>query len=189
PGGGLRPAGPVRARPGGGHLPAGRRVRRHAPHHRRGVRRLPAVQPRPGAAGARPGAGGRTRAADGAGAGPVGAGGRVSGSTAPPGGGDRVAAALAWLRRRLTGEYVVDEFGFDPDLTQRVFRPALRPLYRHWFRTELIGADRLPARGTALVVANHSGTVALDALMLAVGVHDPTGRHRRLRGADFVVRA
>jgi len=112
----------------------------------------------------------------------------VSGSTAAPAGGDRVTAALAWLRRRLTGEYEVDEFGFDPDLAQRVFLPTLRPLYRHWFRTELIGADRLPARGPALVVANHSGTVALDALMLAVGVHDATGRHLRLLGADFVFR-
>lgn len=112
----------------------------------------------------------------------------MSGSTAAPAGGDRVTAALAWLRRRLTGEYEVDEFGFDPDLTERVFLPALRPLYRHWFRTELTGADRLPADGPALLVANHSGTIALDALMLAVGVHDATGRHLRLLGADFVFR-
>jgi 1-acyl-sn-glycerol-3-phosphate acyltransferase len=112
----------------------------------------------------------------------------VSGATAAPVGGDRLAAGLAWLRRRLTGEYEVDEFGFDPDLTERVFLPALRPLYRHWFRTELTGADRLPADGPALLVANHSGTIALDALMLAVGVHDATGRHLRLLGADFVFR-
>ncbi|HEY8453725.1 MAG: lysophospholipid acyltransferase family protein [Micromonosporaceae bacterium] len=112
----------------------------------------------------------------------------MSGATAAPVGGDRLAAGLAWLRRRLTGEYEVDEFGFDPDLTERVFLPALRPLYRHWFRTELTGADRLPADGPALLVANHSGTIALDALMLAVGVHDATGRHLRLLGADFVFR-
>ena len=30
---------------------------------------------------------------------------------------DRVADVLAFLRRRLTGQYEVDEFGFDPDLT------------------------------------------------------------------------
>ena len=30
---------------------------------------------------------------------------------------EQLAGGLAFLRRRLTGEYEVDEFGFDPDLT------------------------------------------------------------------------
>jgi len=40
------------------------------------------------------------------------------------------------------------------------------------------------------VVANHSGTIALDALMLAVAVHDehPSHRFLRLLGADIVFR-
>jgi 1-acyl-sn-glycerol-3-phosphate acyltransferase len=102
----------------------------------------------------------------------------------------RVAGGLAFLRRRLSGEYDVDEFGFDPDLTESVLLPLLRPLYRRWFRTELSGGDNLPGHGPALVVANHSGTVALDALMLTVAVHEATrGRHLRLLGADFVFRA
>jgi 1-acyl-sn-glycerol-3-phosphate acyltransferase len=101
----------------------------------------------------------------------------------------RVAAGLAFLRRRLAGEYEVDEFGFDPELTGAVFLPLLRQLHRRWFRTELTGAGNLPTTGPALVVANHSGTVALDALMLAVAVHDATGgRPLRLLGADFVFR-
>lgn len=106
----------------------------------------------------------------------------------------RVASTLAFLRRRLSGEYEVDEFGFDPQLTEAVCYPLLRPLYYHWFRTELRGAEHLPATGPALLVANHSGTIGLDAMMLAVGVHDAaTGasprRHLRLLGADFVFRA
>jgi 1-acyl-sn-glycerol-3-phosphate acyltransferase len=108
----------------------------------------------------------------------------------------RVAAGLAFLRRRLAGDYEVDEFGFDPELTEGVFYPLLRLLYHRWFRTELLGAAHLPGYGPALVVANHSGTIALDALMLAVGVHDAVsrgngagGRHLRLLGADFVFRA
>jgi 1-acyl-sn-glycerol-3-phosphate acyltransferase len=106
----------------------------------------------------------------------------------------RVAAGLAFLRRRLAGDYEVDEFGFDPELTERVFHPLLRLLYERWFRTELLGAAHLPRTGPALVVANHSGTIALDALMLAVGVHDAvnghdgTRRYLRLLGADFVFR-
>lgn len=102
---------------------------------------------------------------------------------------DRVAAGLALLRRRLTGDYEVDEFGFDPELTEQALLPVLRLLYHRWFRTELSGAEHLPAGGPALVVANHSGTVALDSLMLAVAVHQATAdRHLRLLGADFVFR-
>jgi len=33
----------------------------------------------------------------------------------------RVAGALAFLRNRLTGDYDVDEFGFDQELTDGVF--------------------------------------------------------------------
>ncbi|HLT11609.1 MAG TPA: hypothetical protein VK028_12555, partial [Micromonosporaceae bacterium] len=33
---------------------------------------------------------------------------------------DPLAAALAFLRRRITGDYEVDEFGFDPELTDKV---------------------------------------------------------------------
>ena len=103
---------------------------------------------------------------------------------------ERVADVLALLRQRLTGEYDVDEFGFDRQLTESVFLPMLRPLYRNWFRIEAIGAKQLPEDGPALVVANHSGTIALDALMLAVAVHDehPSHRFLRLLGADIVFR-
>jgi 1-acyl-sn-glycerol-3-phosphate acyltransferase len=103
----------------------------------------------------------------------------------------RVAAGLAFLRRRLAGDYEVDEFGFDPELTEHVLYPLLRVLYQRWFRTELLGAGRLPGSGAGLVVANHSGTVALDSLMLTVGIHDATHARRQLRllGADFLFRA
>ncbi len=102
----------------------------------------------------------------------------------------RVSGALAFLRRRLTGQYEVDEFGFDRELTDAVINPILRPLYRDWFRVEVRGLENLPATGPALVVANHSGTLALDALMLALAVHDehPAHRYLRLLGADLVFR-
>ncbi|GAA1804959.1 acyltransferase family protein [Planosporangium flavigriseum] len=102
----------------------------------------------------------------------------------------RVAGLLALLRHRLTGDYSVDEFGFDKQLTESVFLPALRPLYRTWFRVETYGVKHLPEEGAALIVANHSGTIALDAAMLAVAVHDehPAQRFLRLLGADFVFR-
>ena len=101
-----------------------------------------------------------------------------------------MASGLAFLRRRLAGAYEVDDFGFDPELTDAVFHPLLRLLYHDWFRTEVFGIEHLPADGGGLVVGNHSGTIALDALMLSVAIHDrtPAARHLRLLGADLVFR-
>ncbi|NHA69751.1 lysophospholipid acyltransferase family protein [Phycicoccus flavus] len=100
----------------------------------------------------------------------------------------RVAQVLAYLRRRVEGEYDVDDFGFDPHFTENVFYPMLRPLYRHWFRVEVRGIENLPTTGGALVVANHSGTVALDSLMVQLAIHDEHPAHRTMRalGADLV---
>ncbi|WP_308249808.1 lysophospholipid acyltransferase family protein [Sphaerisporangium fuscum] len=101
---------------------------------------------------------------------------------------DRVTELLAFLRRRLAGEYEVDEFGFDPELNDKVLLELIRPLYRHWFRVETFGLPHVPEEGGALVVANHSGTVPVDALMLQVALHDDHPAHRPLRllGADLV---
>jgi 1-acyl-sn-glycerol-3-phosphate acyltransferase len=102
---------------------------------------------------------------------------------------DRVVAdAVAFVRRRLTGDYEVDQFGLDRDLTESVILPLLRPLYEKWFRIEVKGAHNLPADGGALIVANHSGTIAVDAVMTAFAVHEQTPDNRILRmlGADFV---
>jgi 1-acyl-sn-glycerol-3-phosphate acyltransferase len=109
---------------------------------------------------------------------------------APTGSGleGHVAQLMAFLRRRFEGDYTVDEFGYDADLAEHVLLPALRPLYRQWFRVEVRGIENIPAEGGALVVANHSGTVAVDSLMTQVAVHDehPAQRHLRMLGADIV---
>jgi 1-acyl-sn-glycerol-3-phosphate acyltransferase len=99
-----------------------------------------------------------------------------------------LASLLAALRRRLTGDYTVDEFGFDEDFTESFYLPVLRPLYRKWFRVEVRGIENIPSVGGGLVVANHSGTIAMDSLMTQVAVHDehPAHRHLRMLGADLV---
>ncbi len=101
---------------------------------------------------------------------------------------EKIAAALAFLRRRLTGDYEVDEFGFDRELTETVLLALVRPLYRRWFRVEVRGIENIPDTGGALLVANHSGAVALDSVMTQVAVHDTHPQHRFLRmlGADLV---
>jgi len=96
--------------------------------------------------------------------------------------------ALDFVRRRLTGDYEVDEFGFDPEFTDTVMLAPLRPLFESWFRVELRGMENVPEEGGALLVANHSGTIAVDALMTQLAIHDHHPRHRYLRmlGADLV---
>jgi 1-acyl-sn-glycerol-3-phosphate acyltransferase len=100
----------------------------------------------------------------------------------------KLAGGLAFLRRRITGDYEVDDFGFDPDLTEHVLMPPLRPVYDKWFRVETRGLDNVPDIGGALIVANHSGTLPLDAIMTQLALHDhhPARRHLRLLGADLV---
>jgi 1-acyl-sn-glycerol-3-phosphate acyltransferase len=99
-----------------------------------------------------------------------------------------VAEGLGFLRRRLTGDYGVDLFGLDADLTETVVLPLLRPLFESYFRVEVKGAENVPDDSGALIVANHSGTIAVDAVMTALAVHDHTPSQRILRmlGADFV---
>nr|WP_245797588.1 lysophospholipid acyltransferase family protein [Mangrovactinospora gilvigrisea] len=93
-----------------------------------------------------------------------------------------------FLRRRLSGCYEVDDFGFDPDLTDNVLLSAVRPLYDHYFRVDVEGLENIPDEGGALVVANHSGTLPLDALMIQVALrdHHPARRALRLLAADLV---
>ncbi len=100
----------------------------------------------------------------------------------------QLAHFLAFLRRRLTGDYVVDEFGFDPEITERFFMTALRPIAEKWFRIEVRGAENIPTTGGALIVSNHSGTVPVDALMTMFSVRDQTDRYLRSLGADLVFR-
>jgi 1-acyl-sn-glycerol-3-phosphate acyltransferase len=116
---------------------------------------------------------------------------RAAAAAAAPEWERKLASAMAFMRRRVTGDYPIDDFGFDPDLTENVLLAAVRPLYEKYFRVEARGLDNIPETGGALVVANHSGTVPLDSLMtqLAIFDHHPAHRHLRMLGADLVFRS
>lgn len=98
----------------------------------------------------------------------------------------RLAELMAFARRRLEGDYEVDDYGFDRELTERFFMAALRPVAEKWFRLEVRGLENIPAEGGALVVSNHSGTVPVDGLMTMLAVHDHAHRFLRPLGADLV---
>jgi 1-acyl-sn-glycerol-3-phosphate acyltransferase len=98
----------------------------------------------------------------------------------------KLAHFLAFLRRRVTGDYTVDEYGFDREVTERFLMAAMRPIAEKWFRIEVRGVENIPTEGGALVVSNHSGTIPVDGLMTMVSIHDATGRFLRPLGADLV---
>ena len=99
-----------------------------------------------------------------------------------------LGTAAEFVRRRIAGEYEVDEFGFDPEFNELMLMPIARLLYQHWFRVQMRGLEHIPDTGAALVVTNHSGVLPWDALMIQVGLLDnhPAQRRLRLLGADLV---
>lgn len=165
----------------------------HERHKAQGERAQRAARsrtgPREGTARAGDGASAAGDGASGDGASGDGASGDRAGAAGAESGWEgKAAQALAFLRRRVTGEYEVDDFGYDPELTDQVLMSLLRPLYEKYFRVEVRGVENIPAEGSALIVSNHSGTLPLDGLMMQVAVHDnhPAGRHLRLLAADLV---
>ncbi|MEL6180785.1 MAG: lysophospholipid acyltransferase family protein [Myxococcota bacterium] len=58
-----------------------------------------------------------------------------------------------------------DPFGFEPEFLKWVL-PFVAWVYRRYFRVEAHGLEHLPA-GSVLLVANHSGQVPLDGMMIA----------------------
>ncbi|MBI5533227.1 MAG: acyltransferase family protein [Deltaproteobacteria bacterium] len=75
---------------------------------------------------------------------------------------------------------VVDDFGLDAKYDARL-RPWMDLLYTRYFRAQTDGVEHLPASGRALVVANHSGSLPYDALMLKTAVRREHPAHRPLR--------
>ncbi|MFT4043567.1 MAG: lysophospholipid acyltransferase family protein [Gordonia sp. (in: high G+C Gram-positive bacteria)] len=100
---------------------------------------------------------------------------------------DSLTATAEFIRERMTGEYEVDEFGFDQHFTEAIWFPAIRQLYEKWFRVQVTGVENLPVSGGALLVANHAGAIPVDAIMTSLAVHEnhPTGRYLRILAADM----
>ncbi len=74
----------------------------------------------------------------------------------------------------------VDEFGYDPVYEQKVL-PFFELLYSKYFRVEVHGAERIPSEGRCVLVANHSGTLPLDGMMMRLAVRHEHPRHREVR--------
>ena len=80
----------------------------------------------------------------------------------------------------------VDEFGRDAKFTETI-RPLLEFLYTVWWRVEPAGVENVPAEGPALVVANHSGVLPWDGVMITLALrHEhPARRECRMLALDM----
>lgn len=74
----------------------------------------------------------------------------------------------------------VDDFGHDPVYERKVL-PFFEFLYEKYFRVEVHGLENVPNLGRCLLVANHSGTIPFDGMMLRLAVRREHSLHRDVR--------
>ena len=90
------------------------------------------------------------------------------------------AAYFAWHSEE------TDDFGADRRFAETL-GPLLEFLYAVWWRVETSGVEHVPAQGRGLIVANHSGVLPYDGIMvqLAVRHEHPAKRVCRMLALDM----
>ena len=80
-----------------------------------------------------------------------------------------------------------DEFGRDPAFEKKLM-PFFDFLYYKYWRVSVEGIENIPAKGKALIVANHSGTLPFDGSMIRTAVNNESHSQRDVRFLveDFV---
>jgi len=84
------------------------------------------------------------------------------------------------FKRRLTGDYEVDAWGYDPEFADYLL-PVGGFFFNKYWRIELNGVENIPVEGRALMVSNHSGVLPLDGAMISYGVREHHPAHRLTR--------
>jgi len=81
---------------------------------------------------------------------------------------------------------VVDDFGMDADAVAGA-QPWLDRLFDRWWRIDVAGLEHVPP-GPVLFVANHSGLLPWDGLMIvhALARHEPGAPRARFLVADWI---
>jgi 1-acyl-sn-glycerol-3-phosphate acyltransferase len=80
-----------------------------------------------------------------------------------------------------------DVLGLDP-VSVTAFYGACLPIYERYFRVASHGSEHIPQKGAAILAANHSGLLPIDAAMLLVDVlrHTSPPRVPRAVGDVFI---
>ena len=104
------------------------------------------------------------------------------------------AGAMSWENiARVWGERYfarhsedVDDFGFDAKFNASVL-PFFEFLYTLWWRVEVTGIENVPGEGPGVIVANHSGVLPWDGVMVNLAIrHEHTAaRQCRMLALDM----
>jgi 1-acyl-sn-glycerol-3-phosphate acyltransferase len=80
----------------------------------------------------------------------------------------------------------VDEWGRSEHM-RSILRRVYDPMYKHWFRVEWEGMEKIPTDGGALLIGNHAGAIPSDAPAIMHGIERDL--HRPVYGlADYFFR-
>ncbi len=103
-------------------------------------------------------------------------------SAATPASGGFLSRFMPGLLRRIDRELddrlakiptELNEFGYDPwGFNPRALKESMLPavlLYRYWFRAQTRGIENIP-KGRVLLVGNHAGQIAIDAVMVGTAM-------------------
>jgi 1-acyl-sn-glycerol-3-phosphate acyltransferase len=69
----------------------------------------------------------------------------------------------------------IDPYGVSRNYLKMLY-PAMKWLYRHYFRVKAIGIENVPDEGPVMLVGNHSGGIPVDGAMTVMSMivdHDP----------------
>jgi 1-acyl-sn-glycerol-3-phosphate acyltransferase len=69
----------------------------------------------------------------------------------------------------------VDQWGRS-ERVREVVRRVYSPVYKHWFRVEWEGLEKIPETGGALLVCNHAAAIPSDAPVIMHGIEEELGR-------------
>ena len=68
-----------------------------------------------------------------------------------------------------TGSFGYDAWGYNPEESKVAFA-LVKQLYDKYFRVEANGLEHIPAQGRVLVIANHSGQIPMDGILIGVAL-------------------
>jgi 1-acyl-sn-glycerol-3-phosphate acyltransferase len=84
------------------------------------------------------------------------------------------------LRRRVSGDFETDPWGYDPEVLNAV-KPFFQFLYSRYWRVQVTGIENIPEEGRALLVCNHSGQLPFDGSMVGLAILNEHPNQRIVR--------
>mgnify|MGYP006422255743 CR=1 FL=1 len=77
---------------------------------------------------------------------------------------EQVEQQMARIQKK-TGSLGYDPWGFNLEAA-KIGMALVQPLYDRWFRVDTRGEDKVPGEGPVLIVANHSGQLPIDGVLI-----------------------